>query len=1364
LTSAVRIAFVGLHGGIFEVLKRYEGELKLQLEYVRDEEIAQEKVDFAAYRVVFLQHVRREDRDHWRRLLREAKKRRPELRFVSISGLAEGRLPELAKDGTIKRDPKLRQYYGSSAENLRRMLIYVSVKYLGRPGKILPPAPVEQQDGLFHPDHEGLFETAGEFLRWARTKGLPVEKAPRAVIAVHSTHLFFQQPKVVEALVRALEKRGVLAVAMIDYGRGYQSRVLEFKPQVVIHTCHSREPVEFRQKVGCPHMHSIFFRKQSIDEWRQSVLGIAPNEMAFQVVGQELLGAIEPQIGAGTLQGGGSAEAFTPIPDRIEHLADRAVAWIRLARTPSRDKRVAFIYYDREMGKAELMRGSATGMFLNGPRSLVRVLKRMKEEGYRLSRLPADEDELVGWMMDHGRQIGVWAPGVLDRLARSGKAVLVPAETYRRWFEAKVPEKQRKELIKRWGEPPGRFLVWRDDGGRQFIVIPRIDLGNVILLPQPLRGEAHDTSLSHDKLTPPPHNYLATYFWLQEEFRAHAVVHFGTHGTEFILPGKAVGLSAADWPDIVMGSMPNINPWVINNLGESSPVRRRAYAVLVDHLVPPSVNAGLSDELLNLHNDIDKWKTLEPGALKEKFRAVITEQLRAAKLDVDLGIELPDGRLLTPDEIERVAKYLHDIESETTPVSLHVLGQPPREDLLVSWIVTCLRKRFLEGLGQVIEVPPEENLNEGDREKFLRRKAEELVELLLRRNLAPEEAVRAVGGRVPSEGLPKPVADGLKLARQLQRGFAQAPQEIDNLLAALNGRFIPPGPGNSPDRNPGVLPTGRNMYVMNPEEVPSRPSWEIGKRLVDQLLAQQLKTKGRYPRKVAFTLNSFATFQDYGVMESQILYLMGVRPVWDERNLVIDLEIIPAAELGRPRIDVFISALGYYRDMLPTRMRLLDKAVRLVASLDEPNNYVAEDSRRVKAELQKAGLDEQKAAALSLARIFGAPPGQIGSAGYYYLVERSGEWDTREELMETYLSFSRYAYTEGLWGVEAAEAYNRHIQGTEVLLRSWSDRTRSPLSNKYVWYKGGSLSLAIKYLTGREPEWFLSDVRDPDQARLVRAEDALRKDFRVRLFNRKWIEGMMKEGYAGADQIAVHVANTMGWKIMREGSISDDIWEQIVDIYLRDSKKLYIREWFEAENPFAFQEITEILLETIRKGYWQPNQATVREIAVAYAQSVARHGEGGGLRGGGNRKLERFVEKVLSAPGSRELDQLLADYKAKVRESEVGWAPPTTKHVVAGSPDPATNRDRRSPDDKRDKEQVGWASPTTNPADKSTDEALATEPTEQVTGRELAPATAAQPPATAANNKRYAVTLALALLCFALIAAGYRLRRGVPGK
>ena len=219
------------------------------------------------------------------------------------------------------------------------------------------------------------------------------------------------------------------------------------------------------------------------------------------------------------------------------------------------------------------------------------------------------------------------------------------------------------------------------------------------------------------------------------------------------------------------------------------------------------------------------------------------------------------------------------------------------------------------------------------------------------------------------------------------------------------------------------------MYVMNPEEVPSRPSWEIGKQLIDQLLAGQLKSKGRYPQKVAFTLNPFAAFADYGVMESQILYLLGVRPVWDARNLVGNVELIPASELGRPRIDVFIAAGGYYRDMLPTRMLLIDKAVRLVAALDERDNTVRRGSVQVREELERQGIDPRRAEMLSQARIFGVAPGEIGGAGYYYLVERSGQWDGRKDLMNAYLGFSRYVYTEGLWGKRARKRITGRFRG-----------------------------------------------------------------------------------------------------------------------------------------------------------------------------------------------------------------------------------------------------------------------------------------------------------------------------------------------
>ncbi|EAQ82301.1 cobaltochelatase subunit CobN [Blastopirellula marina] len=1324
-----RLAFVGLHGGVFEAMQPFAAPLGLTCDYVTDEAIAAEEVDFGEYDVIFLQHTRDENRAQYQRLLKAAKEVNPQLRVFSLSGIAEKDLPELAKSGMVESDPDLSRYYGSTPENLRRMLIYISTTYLGKSGAVIAPEEADTMAGLYHPDHDGMFSNTGEYLRWARESGRDVENLPRFIVAVHGTHLAFQQPAVVAAIIRELELQGGIAVAMVDFGKDYERNVREFKPNAFIHTCHSREAVDWRKEIGVPHLHSIFMRQQPIADWQVSLEGLSSSEMAFHIVGQEVLGAIEPQVAAGTEYGGGGHEAFLPIPDRVRHLAARAIAWAKLGVQSEKDKKVAIIYYDREMGKAELMRGSATGMFMNAPRSMVRILHRLRDEGYRLNRVPANEDELIALMQDRGRQIGIWAPGVLDRLARSGNAVLVPLEQYQTWLEERVPADLQQQIVEKWGPAPGRFLVW-ENGDQKYIVIPRIDLGNVILLPQPLRGEAHDTSLIHDVRVPPPHNYLATYFWLEKEFGADAMIHFGTHGTEFLLPGKPTGLSGHDWPDIAMGDTPNINPWIINNLGESSPVRRRAYALLIDHLVPPSVAAELSDEMLNLHNDIDKWITLEEGALKEKFREAVTRQYLALHLDQDLQQSPADGKLLAPEQIQKLLAYLHEIHTETTPISLHVFGEPPTNDLLIPWLATCLRSRFLETLGEVIEVPPGEALTDGDRKKYLRARGEEILKLIVEQDFSPLDATLAVGGGVPNDELSDELTEQFELALRLRDGFAQTTMELDQLVNALDGKYIPPGPGASPDRNSAVLPTGRNMYVMNPEEVPTRPSWELGKQLIDDFLQQQRDQTGRYPEKIGFTLNSFATFQDYGVMESQIMYLIGVRPVWDAQNLVVDVELIPAAELGRPRIDVFIASQSYYRDMLPTRLRLIDKAIRMVAELKEASNFLHANSLRVAEELQAKGETPQRAEVLSKARIFGYPQGQMGSAGYYYLVERSGEWDSREELMETYLSHARHVYTDEMWGETAPEVYNRQIQGTEIVMRSWSDRTRSPLSNKYVWYHGGSLCLAVKHLTGKEPQFILTDVRDPDQARMISAEDALRRDFRVRLFNRKWIEGMMKEGYAGADQVSVHVSNAMGWTIMRPGSVSDENWEEIVNVYMRDTKNLAIREWFEAENPFAFQDMTEVLLETIRKGYWNPDDATKREIAQAYAESVALHGEGGGLRGGGNHKLEDFVRLLLQPGASQPMAELLAAYESRITEST----------VIAEADDAASS---------------SMASP------RPTEVAQADKPSEQVEGAKLEPQ--AEEVVDTPNDAPFPWLAVLTpLVCLILLGAGYMIRRGAP--
>lgn len=1276
------IGFIGLHGGVYEQLEPHAKTLGLKLRYFEDGAIAARVADLGSVTVLYVQHTREEDREAYRELILKARQKNPKLVIVAFQPSSGEFLRGLAGEEVISRDPEAPKYYGNTADNLRRLLVYTAGRYLGRAVKIEPPQE-GQQEGLYHPDHAELFADTKSFLEWRVRKypaGRLPEGQPRILIAVHATHLAFQQPRVVEALVRECEKQGALAAAIID-GRSktYYEQANAFAPDAVIHTCHSSDPVPFRVELDVAHLHSIFFRKQSIDEFQTSNVGLSSSETAFHIIGQELIGGIEPQATSGTRSGGGGSEAFEPIPERVEHLVKRAMSFAKLHRMPEAEKKVAVIYYDREMGKGELMRGSSTGMHLNAPRSLVAVLEKMREHGYQISPMPSTGEEVIDWMMQRGKLVGVWAPGELDRLVTTGSPVLIPAAEYEKWYRARVPEWRRKQLEEKWGPAPGTFMVWEKKPGEKFIVVPRIDLGNVILLPQPLRGEAHGkealNSQAHDKTTAPPHNYLATYFWLEESFKANALIHFGTHGSEFALPGKPSGLAQGDWPDVIMGGMPNFNPWIIENMVESSPVKRRAYGTLISHLPPPIVTAGLSDELATLHETIDKWELMEEGGLRDRFAAEIGRQVKASKLDNDLKLTLPADLKLDAVTIGKVNDYLHSIMEENTPVSLHVLGEPTRRDLLPAYMVNVLRAPFLNSL-EVLMHGHSHGAGEGKEhshgeghEHDLRPLAESILKQILIEKVSPLDAVSmAVGRRV--EKLPEEMEKGLKLVMKMNEDFARTTDEIDNLIAGLDGRFVPPGPGNSPICNPNAVPTGRNMYLLNPDEVPMRPSWELGKKLAEELIERHRTQHGTYPTKVGFDLRSSATFRDYGVMEGQILTLLGVEPVWDEKNLVNDVRLISREKLGRPRVDVFVAAGGWYESNLPGRLNLWDKALRLVTKEKEADNPVYANTEVLRKLLMEEGVEAKKAEVLAPARIFGRAPGRESSSGLAYTVERSGDWNNREEIARQYLAAHKFVYTEGAWGEEAAPLFDAAIQGTHTVVRSWSDYMTGPLASRYTWLHGGAFALGVEVATGKRPDYVLSDVRDPDNANLVSAEDALQREYRVRLFNRKWLEGMMKEGYSGADHMRFLVSNSFGWEVMRPGSVGSTNWGEIKSVLVDDKYDLKLKEWFERNNPYAYQDATATMLEAIRKGYWKADARTTAQLVREYAQSVAKHGLSGSLRSGGNAKLDEMVRGEVAKWSEAGVKELLERYTAKIAEQK-DVTPPTGEMAAAPSATPS---------------------------------------------------------------------------------------------
>jgi cobaltochelatase CobN len=417
---------------------------------------------------------------------------------------------------------------------------------------------------------------------------------------------------------------------------------------------------------------------------------------------------------------------------------------------------------------------------------------------------------------------------------------------------------------------------------------------------------------------------------------------------------------------------------------------------------------------------------------------------------------------------------------------------------------------------------------------------------------------------------------------------------------------------------------------LNPEEIPTRAAWEVGKQLVNEFL------KTHHPKKVAFDLNGMDTMRDFGVVESQVLYLLGVRPVWDRNNLAIDVEVIRRSELKRPRIDVFLAMGGQYKENFTTRVHLMDKAVKLISSLEEDENYVRLGTERVRARLLAGGTAPEKAEALSSARIFGSKPGNVSGTNILYLIPRSGVWKQDDEVADVYVDNMSYAYTGDIWGEKVNGLYKEAIQNTDAVIRVWASNMTSQLSNHHAYEYLGGLSMAITKLTGHEPEAYIADVRNPDGVRMREFGEVLTSNLDTELLSREWILQMKAHGYAGAGHAAELVKNTFGWSVTRQSSVSGAEWDDIYHVYVQDKFQLGVRTWMENDNAYAMEEIAATMLEASRKQYWKATPQQVGTLASLYASLVVKHGDSGGLVSGGNSGLENYVTSVLkSNPGVR---------------------------------------------------------------------------------------------------------------------------------
>ncbi|GAA4930217.1 cobaltochelatase subunit CobN [Actinoplanes utahensis] len=913
--------------------------------------------------------------------------------------------------------------------------------------------------------------------------------------------------------------------------------------------------------------------------WEASDDGLTPLDAATQVAIPEFDGRIITVPFSFKEIDPDGLSVYVADPERAARVAGIAVAHARLRHVPPGERKIVLMLSAYPTKHARI--GNAVG--LDTPASTVALLAALREKGYKIGNFDQyDGDGLIHTLIAAGGQDPDW----LTEEQLSGNPVRIPASRYEKWFDT-LPEDFRERVERHWGAPPGELYTDGDD-----IVLAALRDENIVVMVQPPRGfGANPVAIYHDPDLPPSHHYLAAYRWVADEFGAHAVVHVGKHGNLEWLPGKNVGMSASDGTDAALGDLPLIYPFLVNDPGEGTQAKRRAHATLVDHLIPPMARAESYGDIARLEQLLDEHANiaaLDPAKLPA-IRAQIWTLIQAAKMDHDLGRQnRPDDEEFD-DFIMHIDGWLCEVKDVQIRDGLHVLGAAPTGEARINLVLAMLRARqmwagkvaALPGLREALGLPEDASTAATD---------------------AVEAEARALVTAMEEAGWPEDVSgisDNEEVRRVLSFAatevvprLAKTTDELTNVLHALDGGYVPAGPSGSPLRGLiNVLPTGRNFYSVDPKAIPSQLAWETGQAMADSLLDRYRADYGDWPKSVGLSAWGTSAMRTAGDDIAEILALIGVRPIWDPASRrVTGLEPIPAAELGRPRIDVTVRISGFFRDAFPHVVAMLDDAFRMVAELDEPDNHVREHALRD----QGAHGDWRRATT----RIFGSRPGAYG-AGILPLID-SRNWRDDADLAEVYAVWGGFAYGRDLDGVPAREDMENAYRRIDVAAKNIDTREHDIAdSDDYFQYHGGMIA-TVRALTGRAPAAYIGDSTNPDQARTRSLTEETARIFRARVVNPRWIAAMRRHGYKGAFELAATVDYLFGYDATA-GVVTDWMYEQLAASYVLDDEN---QKFMRQSNPWALHGIAERLLEAADRNLWeQPDPETLDALRQLYLET-----------------------------------------------------------------------------------------------------------------------------------------------------------------
>ncbi|MDO4771253.1 cobaltochelatase subunit CobN [Porphyromonas sp.] len=1238
-----------------------------------------------------------------------------------------------------------RKNYVSMANYIRK---YIDKKtfFAPEPNEVIP----SESEVFYHLDEEVAIKGKDEFDAYLKKIGHYHEGAPRIAVTGAINDPYSGNKANLDSMIVALNQKGFNVYPILS-GQGRLAFLNAVQPQAIIYFPHGRmsggtgdQVVEALKRYDAPLFIPLTVMT-SREKWVNDPMGMYGGFMSQSLVMPELDGAIYPYVVNTQEENAEGIVETVADPVRLHKFVEILSKTVALQSKPNKDKKLA-IYYFKGPGQNGL---AAQGIEVVP--SLYNVLKRLKSEGYTIN-LPASADELFRLIMKHGPVLNEFTEGAIEDFMKQASPLQVDAEEYDKWLKRGLTPEKYNELIEKFGPAPGEYMSGVKDG-RPFISIAAVDLGNVVLLPQPMAGIGGDSfAIVHGANSAPPHPYVAAYLWAKEAFHADAMMHFGTHGSLEFTPQKQVALGDSDWPDALVGTTPHFYYYTIANVGESMMAKRRSYATTISYLNPPFEESRMRASFDKLRRDMISYEKADREDIKTKFALDVKREAIRMGIHRELRLDSILTKPYTDEEMLRLDNFAEEIANEKISTILYVTGVPYTVDKIKSSVIAMssdpigYSKAALDRMtGKLSEenfrrqpymtehylAPAKRLVNEILNGKKIDsafvcsfagitieqlREAAEITKPKLTGMAAMMEAMQgranielsadgSAGGGHPAgmpkgkkknghpswipkfgkkpdhvgkseekqgghpadmpkdstqmkgghPGMPhndltpekKAKADAImEIARTLfnvnryRTGLAQSPEfELSGIVHALNGGYIAPTSGGDAVANPSAIPTGRNLYSINAEVTPTELAWEKGKRLAESTLETYVKKHGEYPKKVSYTFWSSEFIETGGATIAQVFYILGVEPVRDVMGRVSDVRLIPSEELGRPRVDVLVQTSGQFRDLAASRLNLISKAVSLAAAAgaeEKHTNFVHEGNVNIEKRLVEEGLSPKDAREWANVRVFGGINGMYGT-GIQEMMKAGDKWEDRAEIAEVYLNNmgAAYASTEN-WGAVAKGLFRAAVENTDVIIQPRQSNTWGALSLDHVFEFMGGLNLTIAQVTGKEPEALFADYRNRNNVKMQDLKEAIGIESRSTILNPYFVKEATKGGNTKAGGIAEIIENTYGWEVSKPEVIDDELWDNIHDMWIEDTQNLGTKEFFSKVNPAALEQITAVMLETVRKGMWNASPERVQKLVEVHNKVVQDHGPSGAGFAASNQKLRDFITQKLS-PEQAEL-------------------------------------------------------------------------------------------------------------------------------